>query len=121
MKIPIDFHLKLDYNIFIEHEAFYLKGLNMQPNVRTVDCGSFVTPILRIVYRKKQMNHDLKLPWADKECDIFKEYQVYGYKYKTGTGWKLIGETTSLSEAEQMAREYDAEMYEYWNLTEDRY
>lgn len=89
----------------------------MISKVRTVDRGSFVTPIYDISIRKdrKGKHHFVNIPCTRQPVG----YHVYGYKYKTGTGWKLIGETVFRSDAMNLAREYDAEMCEYWDLTTD--
>lgn len=81
--------------------------------VRSITTGAFIVPTYDISGRMINGRYEfLYIPTDDHEVG----WEVYGYKYKTGTGWKLLAVTETRSEAQKIAREHHDEMVDYWDL-----
>ena len=90
--------------------------MKLKPKVKTVDTGSFIVPLYDISGKMKDGNYEfIYIPVMANAVS----YDVYGYQYKSGKGWKLIHQTEMYEEALKVAKEHNKKMAKYWDLRND--
>jgi hypothetical protein len=86
---------------------------NKTQPIKTVSTFAFIVPIYDVSYNVKKKDF-LVVPVKPNGNQI--GYQVVGYDYMTGNGWKIIDDVELYATAKKIACDHHERAAKYWGM-----